>query len=382
MSDASPHPYRVLLSDLDGSDISAEIPYLFTKAGCTVEVFCTADSWLLKGSYTTVWHKTEAKDPKSYAKELVGLLSTHSFDWIVLTNDYALRAINDHVTDDELALRILPISNAKNRPLIGSKAALSTLSALHHISTPPFVVYTSDTDIEQAVDTVGLPLLLKIDRSGGGRGLFFCTDKQMVYKAISTLTKEELHNLVLQKYIVGTNVAVEALYRKGELLAYSHATIHKNAIDEFGVSISRIYSPAPEMRALLREIGKVLSFDGFCSYTFMREKNTGTHFLVEADLRTHAWFMLSQNAGVDFSKAIRTYLLPTNAQILEQSSEHPQVLIRHFFREIRWSLQHVNVPEIFAWFISLDGRWKSIPFHDPKLLVAYIHMYIKKLRSS
>ncbi|MBP6869250.1 MAG: ATP-grasp domain-containing protein, partial [Candidatus Pacebacteria bacterium] len=310
MSDASPRPYRVLLSDLDGSDISAEIPYLFAKAGCTVEAFCTADSWLIKGSYTTVWHKTEAKDPESYAKGLVDLLSTHSFDWIVLTNDYALRAINDYITDDELALRILPISNAKNRPLVGSKAALSTLSALHHIPTPPFVVYTSDTDIEQAVDTVGLPLLLKIDRSGGGRGLFFCTNKQMVYDAINTLTEKELHNLVLQKYIVGTNVAVEALYREGKLIAYSHATIHKNAIDEFGVSISRIYSPAPEIKALLSEIGESFSFDGFCSYTFMREKSTGTHFLVEADLRTHAWFVLSQNAGVDFSEGIRTYLQP------------------------------------------------------------------------
>ena len=380
---SAPSPsYRVLLSDLDGSDISAEIPYLFAQAGCSVEVFCSPDSWLLKGSFTNAWHRTDTKDPETYAHELTALLEKHVFDWIILTNDYALRAVNDYINDDSLALSILPISDAKNRPVIGSKAALSILSVANQIPTPPFAIYGNDSDIENIVRTTGFPLLLKIDRSGGGRGLFFCADEKILRERLSTLTQEEKRNLVIQKYITGANVAVEALYKDGRLLAYSHAVIHKNAIDEFGVSISRIYSPAPEMETLLTHIGKTLSFDGFCSYTFMREESTGTHFLVEADLRTHSWFVLSRNAGVDFSTAIRTYLTNAKSPVQQQDIGSTDVVIRHFFREMRWSLHHADIVEILKWTINMDRRWKSIPFCDPALLFSYFTMYLKKIRTN
>jgi hypothetical protein len=380
MQGTSRLPYRVLLSDLDGSDISAEMPYLFHKAGCLVDVYCSSSSWLRKNSYVHTWHRIESLDPKEYAQGLVALLKHEQYDWVVLTNDYALRAVNDTVTDERMALSILPIAQSKDRALIGSKAALSEFSTRNSIQTPPYVIYRSDSDIEKALREIDFPLLLKVDRSGGGRGLHLCKNEEELRLKSNLLTDEERSDLVIQQYIPGTNVASEALYKNGTLLAYTYATIHKNAIDEFGVSISRTYMPAPHMKALLEQIGNAFSLDGFCSYTFMLDESTSTYYLVEADLRTHSWFLLSNQAGVDFSKAIREYLSHTDTPSCLSTPEGTSpILVRHFFREMRWSIAHVDLLEIGRWVLNRDGRWNSIPFHDMRMLFAYVVMYLKKI---
>ena len=169
----------------------------------------------------------------------------------------------------------------------------------------------------------------------------------------------------MQEYIAGDNVASEALFKKGRLVAYTHARTLKTMGSEFGVAIVREYSPNPRFGAFVRHVGASLGLDGFCNITCMHEKNSDTYYLVEADPRPHSWFALSRFAGVDFSAAIEKFLSDSQEVIEPPSGTY---IVRHFSRSISNAFREGNVSEIIQWCVGKDGRWEFIPRSDPVML--------------
>ena len=368
-------PFRVLLADYSNSDGSAEIPFLFKKAGCRIEAYCTPESWLLKSRYHDQWHPASGSDPAAYAEGLCELVRTRPYDWVVLLDEQTINLMNDWIPggDKTLAAHILPLSKLQHRALLGSKAALSRLSHAHGLVTPAFFIYTGETDADllAAAAAVSFPLLLKVDHSGGGKGVFFCADAEAVKERLRSMSDEQKEDLVFQKYIAGDNISVEALYRGGILLAYACSRVLTNVGGEFGVSTARHYGPDAAMQGQLQQIGSALGMHGFCSLTFMREADTGACYMVEADMRPHAWFALARFCGVDFSAAIQRYLLHTTDQPpLSQSA--PAREVRHFSRDLNRSLHARDFRNLVRWGINADGRWRYIPWHDRRLFFATI----------
>ncbi|MEJ0053305.1 MAG: hypothetical protein WDN10_01065 [bacterium] len=370
---------RVLIADYKNADISAEIPYLFKKAGCEVDVYCRKGSWLLKNRSWDRWHEA-ASDPAEYAKGLIARVENASYDWIILTDDPVLRIMNDRIGDDSAALKILPVAKLANRNVIGSKAALSLLCEKYQLRTPPFAIYNEGDDLSALTATVGYPLLLKVDRSGGGSGVFRCIDESKLAETLRLLAPDQRKNLVFQKYIEGDNIGVDALYRKGTLLAYARSKVVRTVTDEFSISSVRSYAPDETIEPELRRIGEEIGIDGFCNFTFMQEGRTGTYYLIEADLRPHAWFSLARLGGVDFSLAIRNYLSGSNTLIGQPCAA--EVEIRHFFRDFNWSVERGDWRGILMWIFNRDGRWKFVPLHDRRIFFATLGQLARnRLRS-
>jgi len=358
-------PYRILLVGYKDGDTSGEIPGLFARSGvCSVESYCSSGSWLRKSRYSRVWHPANTEDPALFIYELVVLSRAVSYDWIVFTDDDALRAAYDHLEEDDRWM--LPVNDAAYRPLAGSKVALSRLSAANGLRTPLFAVHDGKSDIRTTAKAVPFPLLLKVDRSGGGKGIFYCSDEPSLRKAFSSLSLRRRKDLLLQSYVAGENISVEALYRNGMLIASAPAKVIRNMDSEFGVSAVREYKPDAALEKELENIGKALCFNGFCSFTFMHTPETGAYYLVEADLRTHAWFSLARFAGVDFSEAIRWYLEGVPGRMQQPEGT---VHLRHFSRDIIWSVRNGDVKNLFAWAINYQRRWQLVPSHDLHLLV-------------
>ncbi|MEJ0001872.1 MAG: hypothetical protein WDN09_01655 [bacterium] len=65
---------RVLLFDHSNADLSGEIPGLFKRAGCTVDVYARKGSWLLKNNSWDNWHRADA-DPARFAAGIKSFLS-------------------------------------------------------------------------------------------------------------------------------------------------------------------------------------------------------------------------------------------------------------------------------------------------------------------
>lgn len=365
-----PHtPYRVLLADYKDTDVSGEIPFLFHRAGCTIDVYCSENSWLLKSRYRTTWHAANTADPRAYVAHLSRLAHSGDFDWIVLLDDALLYIVQDYA-DDALAQKVFPLTNMAYRSLIGSKAALSRLAQQLQLLTPTFAIHDGTTDIVHDARTVPFPLLLKVDRSGGGKGLYLCRNEDELRANYAQIAPHQRHSLLIQEYISGDNISVEALFRDGVRIAHASARVTQNVRNEFDISCVREYGPFAELTPILDHVGASLSFNGFCSFTFMRGKQTGLFYLVEADMRTHSWFALSRFAGVDIATGIRHYLTGDKTQVLPQPTT---IQARHFARDIIRSFRTSDLRNIWDWVRNKDDRWRFIPTHDRRLLFATLH---------
>jgi predicted ATP-grasp superfamily ATP-dependent carboligase len=362
--------YRILLADYANGESAGHIPQLFKRAGCTVELFCSRSSWLRKNKFWDVWHATAANDVARYAQQLQKLVTRRAYDWVVLVDDAAIRIMNDTITDDELAKKILPLAHLSHRYSLGSKIGLSQLCTAQDIATPAYAVHDGTTDVASVAAAVGFPLLVKVDRSGGGKGVFFCADTDDLSRVMKRVTATVAQPVMLQKYIAGQNISIEALYRNGSLIGYASSHVLKNIQGEFSVSTLRDYQQFPGVEEQLRRIGAAIGIHGFTSMTLMRDSVTHTNYLVEADLRPHGWFTLTKFCGVDFSVAIQRFL--SGDQGILQPTSSTSVIVRYFSRDIRRLLIERNVRELLRWCVNADGRWRFIPWHDKRLFFATV----------
>ncbi len=364
---------RVLLTDYQNSEISANLPELFRRAGCEVEIACVSDSWLLKNSYWQKWHEIKERNSVSYCKAVLTLTQAEQYDWVVLIDDYAIRVMNESISDPLLFKKILPLSTNKTREILGSKAGLSRLCQKYGILTPAFVVYDAAIEPLAQICTIGFPLLLKVDQSGGGRGVYLATDQKTFLIAFEKLSVEEKNNLIFQEYIVGDNVACEILFKNGEVLGYASSRVLKNTRGEFSASRVREYSNMPELETIVSRIATAFSCNGFSSSRFIRSKKTGQYFLIELDLRLQCWFYLDQFAGVDFSKLIARYLQPglevASAPVVKNEET---ITLRYFSRDLKWAIKRGNIFAIMRWCFNIGGCWRLTPWHDQKLFWAIL----------
>lgn len=378
MSASATTTYRVLLADHPGHDSACEIPYLFAAAGCTVDVYCPKRSWLLKNSYWNAWIESD-EEAEAYAEKLEGLARSGAYDRIVLVDDVVIRIMNKFLVDQDLFTKILPLTKSENRSMLGSKAGLSILCEKFGIATPPYMVYDDDLDFDLLAEKVSFPLLLKIDESAGGGGVFHCKDPAEVKRSLLLLKPEEKRRLIFQKYIEGDNIALEVFYEKGELLAYTYSTVVKTLTHEFDVSVDRIYSEHPEIEPQLAAFGRAFGINGCATMTCMYDAKERRHYFIEADLRPQLWFRLGTFAGVDFSKAIRASF--SGKRILMRPNilgKDNAILVRHFSRDIIRCGRRKDVKGILAWCFNTDGRWRYIPWYDRKAL-AYTRTYLSHL---
>jgi hypothetical protein len=363
--------YKILIADYKNADVSANVPYLFKKAGCEVEVFCSSQSWLLKNRNWDIWHNVVSRNHFDYSRQLQRLIQDNNYDDVVLTDDYVIRIMNDTITDQIVFKKILPISDINYRDILGSKSGLSFLCEQCNILTPTYYIYDGVSNPLLLANNITFPLLLKVDKSGGGKGVFFISSEQELEEVLFNLSEDKKINLVFQKYITGDNIAVEALFKEGKLLGYITSKVIKNIRNEFSISMTREYEHLPELGNILKKIGEAWSLNGFSSMTFMRSQGDGQYYLVEADMRPHDWFYLAKFCGVNFSELIKNYLDKTLSEVslISLQNKNP-IILHHFSRSLKWAIKHGDLISILRWLFNIDRRWRLIPWHDRLLLKA------------
>src|SRR5262249_46559039 len=156
-----------------------------------------------------------------------------------------------------------------------SKTESMTLCAASGIPTPDFRVCENAGEMETAFAGIGFPLVIKLDRSGGGEGVFICRSRGQ-----GRLHEERLRHqkFVIEKFIDGDGINVEPLFIGGRLAGYacSETCI---AYNDTGVTLRRQYMPCPDIQETLETLGRKLDLTGFCNIGFMRENGSGRHYL-------------------------------------------------------------------------------------------------------
>jgi predicted ATP-grasp superfamily ATP-dependent carboligase len=255
-----------------------------------------------------------------------------------------------------------------SREVLGSKIGLMNSCLKFGIKIPKSVVSVQKGCISDARQ-IGYPLLVKSDYGHSGTGVIKCTSEAELILATGAFENDE--KFLIQEYIDGDIINTESLFKNGKLLGYAYSKTIETITDEFGVSAVRAYHVFPEITPVLEKIGRVIGVNGFVNMTFMRDRMTGEHFLIEADVRPQAWVPLARFAGVDFAEAIKSYSYdPEHFKVVIPLLGTPEkpLIIRHFSRDMMRCIIHHNGREVWNWVINKDFRWRFIPWYDPVLL--------------
>ena len=356
----------VLLVSKFNWDAPAEMPYIFAKAGYAVDVFCPLKSWLSSNSYITN-HIISSSDDLKFLNELVALIKQEKYDWILLTEDPLIELVKREIKDEDLLELLLPVKNKDARDILSSKIGFSTYFQSIGVDTPAYIGFQIGINDLNDLNALQFPVLNKYDLSWGGSDMAISHDVQEIQEVLNGLPKHA--KLLIQEFIEGDEIRVDALFYNGMLLNYFCAEVLSHTKDQFSYTTRRSYYAYPELSPLLTLIGEKIAAHGFANISIIRDKRTSIHYLIEIDVRPNSWMaysnILSQH---DFIYCLQNLHNPAVFGFIKSSLKHKKVIeLALFYKDIRRAIWAKDLKGMARWIIGWRGYWRYLPFYDIKL---------------
>ncbi len=371
---------KVLVACLENWDTLQELPFVLNKGGCSVDVYCSKKSWLICNSFYHNWIEC-SDNVEEYVKGLVELSMKKEdpYDWIIPADEKLLNVLNDRIKEEEIFYRILPLTKIENRNILASKAGLSKICNKYGVPTPKYIVYNHNMPFDHNTFKLKYPVLLKQDLSWGGGGILFCDDEASFKTNLEKTNKD--YDTIIQEYIIGRDIGVEALYRKGELVEYNAGEVKAYFDSKFNFTTKRNYGNSKRIENKLVTIGKHIGINGFASLQFIHQTTEDIYYLIEVDIRPNIWLASGRFTGHDFSKAVQRFItqgpLPENTNYLNESTI-TEVAI--FYRDIIRALKRKKIIDLLKWVFNYKSYWRFIPTYDKKLLKSILQELWRKMR--
>jgi hypothetical protein len=358
--------FKVLIACLKNWDACAETPFLLKEAGCTIDVFCSGKSWLISNSHYNHWYESP-DDLNQYRIELAEVVRQNAYDWVILADDALIRYMNEFVEEHNFEA-IMPIQQISNREMLSSKKGFSTFCKKYDIDTPGFVIYNGKTDLPIVQETLKFPVINKLDFSWGGTDMFISNTYE---EFISNLHKiPENQDVLIQEYINGEEIHVEALFYRGELMAYFTANILQFSTTKFSYTTKKLYFNNTDLEPVLRKTGAALKMNSFGNICFLHDKERKKYFLIEVDPRPNSWMPYSRYIGENhFIRAVENIVsgnIEGSFQGMKLKQEKIEVGL--FYKDIRRTLWQKDIKSLMQWIFNIKGYWKYIPLYDKVLM--------------
>ena len=285
---------KVLLASMVDWDSLGELPAVFKRGGCQqVDVLCNKEAWLTSNRFFDHWIEIKS-GTNELPEQIIQLAqdSTKNYDRIILLDDLIIKLMNEYIDSEDLFTKILPLTKIENREMLSSKAGFSNVCERNNILSPKFMLYSNNLDLNTIDKRMNYPLLLKQDLSWSGAGIQFCHDKNSLEEGLEKISMKE--NLVVQEFITGEDIGVEALFHRGQLVTYNVAKILDYFETKFTYTTRRVYFRNQEIEQLLTTLGKSVGLNGFASISYIYEPNQRKYYLIEVDTRLNNWMPVSQ----------------------------------------------------------------------------------------
>jgi len=241
------------------------------------------------------------------AKLLLSLSVEVEYDVVVVGDDATLLDILKLNISDDVKTKFLPITSLDKAGHLYSKIGLSKLLHESKVNTPIYGVAECFDELLSCSNKIGYPLMLKIDSSGGGAGVFEC------HSDVDVLShKEKLsYPIIIQKWVEGDTLDLSAFYQNGELVHFTYSKFEKVIGGKYGPSSLRRYWQLACVEGSvfeeLRVLGKTLGADGFVNVTAIDSVCDSKRYYFEADMRPNVWVDYGKFIGNDSSIALRDY---------------------------------------------------------------------------
>ncbi|RFC36207.1 MAG: ATP-grasp domain-containing protein [Candidatus Nitrotoga sp. LAW] len=348
-------------------ELMIAVPTLLSRAGFVVDVI--TNSYIFK-KHPAIRDFVFVANPDDIAR-VAFEKNSNDYSLIVIGDDNTLKKILSSDLSVEEKVELLPIQTIKNLDHIYSKIGLSKVLQEFGINTPEFRIAKDKSELKKSVESLGYPVLVKVDSSGGGFGVFECSGNDDIE---ALLNKFQIYPVLLQKKIQGIELDLSGFYQNGKLIHFSYSRIER-ASGKFGASALRTYVQIAHLQKDIFDeldlLGKALGANGFVNIACIQSDNDKKRYFIEADMRPNAWVDFSKHFGDDPAVQINNFF--SNGNILQHpypiNSTYPDKILLPYFSRIKlWELA------INRYFV-----WRYIPNKDHLIITSYL--IIRKIKT-
>jgi len=358
--------FKVLIACYANWDTSAEMPFLLKKSGCIVDVYCSKKSWLISNKYYNKWIESSSTD-ENYFRELIYLVENSNYNWIILADDILIKKANDYIKDEAIFKKIMPINNIEQRYFLSSKNGFSKFCVDNNINTPKYYTYNKKEDALEIRNKLNFPIVNKLEFSWGGTDMQVSYTFDEFYKNLNKIPEDQ--NILIQEFLEGEELRVDALYYDGILVTY----LTSNALDytknRFSYNTRRRYYENKSIFPLLKDLGAKTGLNGFANITYIKDIKNEKYYLIEIDPRPNSWIANSRFiAKNNFFEGVKNIISKKYIHgFQEMGIKNSNVEIALFYKDIRRAIWKKDYTGIMKWVLNIKGYWRFLPFYDLKL---------------
>lgn len=195
-----------------------------------------------------------------------------------------------------------PFADHETLLYAASKIATSNAALEAGIRGPQSMAITSLTDANQLVEKLGLPMVLKPDLGEGGRGLFYCNNRQELDLTLEKIHQQDTRYLGQQMIATGgygLGVSILMDEEQNVLASFTHKRLREYPIQGGPSSLRQAVSHEQAEKdaiTLLQE----MRWEGVAMVEFKVDPKRDTPYFLEINPRFWGSLPLAIHAGVDF----------------------------------------------------------------------------------
>ena len=275
------------------------LPIALKNAGFKILSIAPKESTIFNSNYVDANIECKGISDEKFIESLIRIQSElreiqGTFLWC---SDVIMKKVAESELEFTTKIHILPVKNPDYFGIFDSKAHQTELFEEANVPRPISVVCKSLITV-QALEIFGEKAVL-CKRSAGGGGAFirkFENSRELLGASIS----QDWFPIVIQEYISGVDVSVEAYYKKGKLLL-GLCSIFVLETSLYGPSVVRDYDSKhfDYVRTTLENLGEKVQIDGFVNVTFRKHAHNN-YKIIEFDPRPNVWHGAFLDLHVDF----------------------------------------------------------------------------------
>ncbi len=283
-------------------------------------------------------------------------------EWTLWGSDMDLIRMARCTLPEHTKTRILPARTALGLTMLGSKTGLARLAGSLGLAQPPFCVIDRPEDWPDAAATWPGRTLVKGERGAGGDRIRVAPSSEQVR---ADVVPDFWYPIVVQEYVDGDVVAVEALFAHGRLAAWMYSEV-AHSEDPLGRSTARIFQdpPSDDFTTALDALANAAGLHGLANCTFIRPAGTDRHLLLEVDMRANAWFQFGPVLGVDWTAAMASDPAPDLPVIHPRFGPGVSRPLHLYPREPVHALDRRSWAAAKPWLTRAPGTWDTRNHRD------------------
>jgi predicted ATP-grasp superfamily ATP-dependent carboligase len=249
-----------------------------------------------------------------YVDAIIALLDEYPARLILPSHDGAIMALRSRRPELERRT-FLPLASEAALDIAAAKPRTLALAAELRIAVPRSVVVTKDGDLEEAINEVGYPAVVKPGCSWGRAegvgtrlGADSILDLEEAKRAVEKILAAGLP-AVVQQWLPGRRDAVSVFSTSGRIWARFAQTSYRELPPLGGASVlCESIPPLADLVEPAEALVRAAGLDGYSMVEFRRDRS-GRPVLMEINARMAGSLELAIASGVDFPRFLHSWAL-------------------------------------------------------------------------